>query len=245
MKKTIIYGSKGRMGEALLAALKNNIQMELFGAIGSQDNIDPLLPGADVVIDFTNEAGTATVVEKCLKARKVLVIGTTSLSNKVLDQISVAAKEIPIVFSPNFSVGINTLFWLTQKATEILGPEYDSEIIEMHHRFKKDAPSGTGQRLAEIIANVRDLDYSTDVHHGREGVIGERKSSEIGMHAVRAGDIVGDHTVLLATLGERLELTHRASNRETFARGALRAAKWACEHQKAGLYDMQDVLGLK
>ena len=139
---------------------------------------------------------------------------------------------------------MNTLFWLTRKATEILGPSFDLEVVEMHHRLKKDSPSGTAKRLAEILAEVRGLQYNEHVKHGRHGIVGERTNTEIGMHAVRGGDVVGDHTVIYAVNGERVELTHKASSRETFARGALRAAKWA-HGQKPGLYDMQDVLGLK
>jgi 4-hydroxy-tetrahydrodipicolinate reductase len=150
---------------------------------------------------------------------------------------------IPIVFSPNFSVGVNALFWLTRKAAEMLGPDFDLEIAETHHRLKKDAPSGTAKKLAEILCEVRKLDYAKNVAHGREGMIGERPAAEIGMHSIRGGDVVGDHTVTFAGRGERLELTHKASSRETFAAGALRAAKWAAG-RPAGLYSMEDVLGL-
>ncbi len=139
---------------------------------------------------------------------------------------------------------MNALFWLTRKAAEILGPDFDLEVVEMHHRLKKDAPSGTARRLAEILASARGLQYSTDVRHGREGIIGERGSREIGMHALRGGDVVGDHTVIFASQGERVELTHKASSRNTFARGAIRAAKWA-RSRPPGLYDMEDVLGLR
>ena len=155
-----------------------------------------------------------------------------------------ASASVPIVFAPNFSVGVNTLFWLTRKAAEILGPDFDLEVIEMHHRLKKDAPSGTAKRLAEILAEVRALQYNEHVRHGRHGIVGERTSTEIGMHALRGGDVVGDHTVIFATNGERVELTHKASSRETFARGALRAVKWARD-KAPGLYDMQDVLGFR
>ena len=152
--------------------------------------------------------------------------------------------RFPIVYAPNFSIGVNTLFWLTRKAAEILGPSFDLEVVEMHHRMKKDAPSGTAKRLAEILAEVRKLSYQQDTRHGRTGIVGERTANEIGMHAIRGGDVVGDHTVIFAKPGERVELTHKASSRDTFARGALRAAVWA--HGKPpGLYDMQDVLGLK
>jgi 4-hydroxy-tetrahydrodipicolinate reductase len=149
-----------------------------------------------------------------------------------------------MVVSSNFSTGVNTLFWLTRKAAEILGPAFDLEIVEMHHRQKRDAPSGTARTLSEILADVRQQQLESALRHGREGIVGERTSSEIGMHSVRGGDVVGDHTVIFAGNGERVELTHKASSRETFANGALRAAQWVAT-QKPGLYDMQDVLGLK
>ncbi len=173
-----------------------------------------------------------------------LVIGTTGHDDAQRAAIVAHAEQIPIVFAPNFSVGVNTLFWLSRKATDILGPDFDLEVIEMHHRHKKDAPSGTARRLAEILAEARDLAYADDVRHGREGMVGARTSTEIGMHSLRGGDVVGDHTVVFAADGERLELTHKASSRDTFANGGLRAARWATD-QSAGLYDMQDVLGLR
>ena len=148
------------------------------------------------------------------------------------------------MFAANFSVGVNTLFWLTRQAAQILGPDFDLEIVEVHHRLKKDAPSGTARRLAEILAEARGLDYDADARHGREGIVGARGSREIGVHAVRGGDVVGEHTVLFADVGERVELTHRASSRETFALGALRAAAWL-RGRPPGLYDMEDVLGLR
>jgi 4-hydroxy-tetrahydrodipicolinate reductase len=149
-----------------------------------------------------------------------------------------------MVMASNFSTGVNTLFWLTRKAAEILGPGYDLEIVEMHHRLKKDAPSGTAKSLAEILADVRQQQLAKVARHGRVGIVGERTTDEIGIHSIRGGDVVGDHTVIFSTLGERVELTHKASSRETFANGALRAALWVVQ-QKPGLYDMQDVLGLK
>jgi 4-hydroxy-tetrahydrodipicolinate reductase len=179
-----------------------------------------------------------------VEQRKTLVVGTTGHADAQIAAIPRAAQEIPIVYAPNFSVGVNTLFWLTRKAAEILGPGFDLEVVEMHHRLKKDAPSGTAKRLAEILAEARDLSYQTAARHGRSGIVGARTSDEIGMHALRGGDVVGDHTVVFAALGERVELTHKASSRDNFARGAVRAALWV--HGKpAGLYDMQDVLGLK
>ena len=149
-----------------------------------------------------------------------------------------------MVLSSNYSTGVNTLFWLTRKATEILGTDYDLEVLEMHHRLKKDAPSGTAKSLAEILADVRKQQLSKVARHGREGIVGERTAEEIGIHSIRGGDVVGDHTVVFATNGERVELTHKASSRDTFANGALRAAAWVVK-QKPGVYDMQDVLGLR
>ena len=148
------------------------------------------------------------------------------------------------MMASNFSTGVNTLFWVTRKAAEILGPNFDLEVIEMHHRTKKDAPSGTAMSLAQILAGVRKQQVAKVLRHGRQGITGERTMTEIGMHSLRGGDVVGDHTVVFAADGERLELTHKASSRDTFANGALRAALWVVK-QKAGLYDMQDVLGLK
>ena len=173
-------------------------------------------------------------------------MGTTGHTDEQLQLIQEASKSIPIVHAPNYSVGVNTLFWLTRRATEILGNDFDLEVIEMHHRHKKDSPSGTARRLAEILADVRDLSYDDDCKHGRFGDVGARTKTEIGVHALRGGDVVGDHTVVYANDGERVELTHKASSRETFSKGAVRAAKWIeCEGLKNGLFDMQDVLGLK
>jgi 4-hydroxy-tetrahydrodipicolinate reductase len=173
-----------------------------------------------------------------------MVIGTTGHSDQGRAQIADVQSQIPVVLASNFSTGVNTLFWLTRKAAEILGPGFDLEIVEMHHRLKRDAPSGTAKTLAEILASVRQEQLEKVLRHGREGIVGERTAAEIGMHSVRGGDVVGDHTVIFAGAGERVELTHKASSRETFANGALRAAQWVVR-QKPGLYDMQDVLGLK
>jgi len=244
MIRLLINGAKGRMGHALIAALQGDTEASVAAAIDQGDDFQAALADCDAVIDFSHHTLTADIARACAKAGKWLVIGTTGHTDKQVAAIREAAKTIPIVFAPNFSVGVNTLFWLTRKAAEILGPEFDLEVIEMHHRLKKDAPSGTAKRLAEILADVRGLQYNNDVRHGREGIVGERTRAEIGMHAVRGGDVVGDHTVIYANIGERVELTHKASSRDTFARGAIRAAKWA-QGQPAGLYDMQDVLNLK
>ena len=241
--KVVIYGSKGRMGKALLEAIATSDELELVGTIDEDEPLDSIA-SADALIDFSHAEATERALNQCINLGKIIVIGTTGHNNKIRSRIFEAAKSIPVIFSPNYSVGVNTLFWLTNKAAEILGPDYDAEVIEVHHRLKKDAPSGTARKLAEILAEVRNLDYDNDVLHGRHGMPGARTRDEIGVHAVRGGDVVGDHTVLLAAPGDRIELIHRASSRETFARGALRAALWARD-QAPGLYDMQDVLGLR
>jgi len=243
MIRLLIHGAKGRMGRALIACAAEDAGLTVSAGIDAGDDFAAALPGCDAVIDFSHAPATAGVAEACASAGKVLVIGTTGHSDADRARIAQAAKAVPIVCAPNFSVGVNTLFWLTRKAAEILGPDFDLEVVEMHHRLKKDAPSGTARRLAEILAGVRGLSYDADVRHGREGMPGERTRTEIGMHALRGGDVVGDHTVIFANTGERVELTHKASSRDTFSQGALRAAKWA-QGRAPGLYDMQDVLGL-
>jgi 4-hydroxy-tetrahydrodipicolinate reductase len=231
------------MGAALLAGAQADPALAIAAEIDLGDDFAAAVPGCDAVIDFTHPATLEAVLAGCLAHGKPLVIGTTGHSDAQVAAIRAAAARLPIVFAPNYSVGVNTLFWLTRRAAEILGPAFDLEVIEMHHRLKKDAPSGTAKRLAEILAEVRALSYHHDVRHGRHGLVGERTPTEIGLHALRGGDVVGDHTVVFANTGERVELTHKASSRDTFARGALRAAQWAAT-QKPGLYDMQAVLGL-
>ncbi len=244
MIRLLINGAKGRMGRTLVSCAAENPELAISAEIDEGDDFHAALAGCDAVIDFTHAPTTAAVAEACAAAGKALVIGTTGHTDEDRSRISACSKRIPIVFAPNFSVGVNTLFWLTKKAAEILGTGFDLEVVEMHHRLKKDSPSGTARRLAEILAEARGLCYEKDVLHGREGMVGERTETEIGMHAIRGGDVVGDHTVIFADTGERLELAHKASSRETFAKGALRAAKWAIS-KPAGLYDMQDVLGLR
>ncbi len=208
------------------------------------DDLAATLAASEVVVDFSGPTLTRDLLRACRELRKPLVIGTTGHSVAERAEITAAASEIAIVFAANFSVGVNTLFWLTRQAARILGPGFDLEIVEVHHRLKKDAPSGTARRLAEILAEERALSYEHDMRHGREGIVGARTTGEIGLHAVRGGDVIGEHTVLFADVGERLELVHRASSRETFAVGALRAAGWL-RGRPPGLYDMEDVLGLK
>jgi 4-hydroxy-tetrahydrodipicolinate reductase len=244
MTKIIITGAKGRMGQALVSCAKNFRDLKIAATIDQGDKLGAVVSKTDVVIDFSSHDATPSIVELCAKNKKAIVIGTTGHSEKEKAEIGKQKSEIPIVLASNFSTGVNTLFWLTRKAAEILGTDFDLEIVEMHHRLKKDAPSGTAKSLAEILAAVRKQQLEKVVRHGRVGIVGERTAAEIGIHSVRGGDVVGDHTVIFANAGERLELAHKASSRDTFANGALRAALWVVK-QKPGLYDMQDVLGLK
>jgi 4-hydroxy-tetrahydrodipicolinate reductase len=244
MTKIIITGSKGRMGQALVACAANHSELQIVGQIDQGDDLRSVIGQGDVVIDFSSHSATPAIAVLCAAHKKAMVVGTTGHSDEGKAQIANCQSQIPIVLSSNFSTGVNTLFWLTRKAAEILGPGFDVEIVEMHHRLKRDAPSGTAKTLAEILAAVRHQQFDKVARHGRAGIVGERTTEEIGMHSMRGGDVVGDHTVIFAGIGERVELTHKASSRETFANGALRAAQWVVK-QKPGLYDMQDVLGLK
>jgi 4-hydroxy-tetrahydrodipicolinate reductase len=244
MTRIIITGSKGRMGKALLGCAAHFPALQVAGQIDQGDDLRSVIDKGDAVIDFSSHSATLALATICAEHKKAMVIGTTGHSDETRSQISGLSAKIPIVLSSNYSTGVNTLFWLTRKAAEILGPGFDLEVIEMHHRMKKDAPSGTAQTLAEILAEVRRQQLDRVIRHGRSGIVGERTSEEIGMHSLRGGDVVGDHTVIFATPGERLELTHKAASRDTFANGALRAALWVAQ-QKPGLYSMQDVLGLK
>src|SRR3984957_11726468 len=218
MAKIIITGSKGRMGQALAACAKNFPDLKIVGQVDSGDDLNEVISKGDVVIDFSSHAATPEIVELCAKKKKAIVIGTTGHSEKERQAISKWKLAVPMVWASNFSTGVNTLFWLTRKAAEILGPAFDLEIVEMHHRLKKDAPSGTAKTLAEILADVRKLQLDEAARHGRTGIVGERTSSEIGIHSVRGGDVVGDHTIIFANAGERLESTHKASRRDTFAK---------------------------
>lgn len=244
MTKVLINGSKGRMGQALLACATRIPELAVGGAVDVGDDLDPLLPAIDVVIDFTLHHVTPGVARLCAEQGKALVVGTTGHHEEEKAVIREAAARIPIVWASNYSTGVNTLFWLTRQAARILGDSFDIEVVEMHHRLKKDAPSGTATTLLEILTEARQWSMREDLRHGRHGITGERTAREIGVHALRGGDVVGDHTVLFAANGERVELTHKASSRETFANGALRAAQWVIG-RPPGIYDMQDVLGLK
>jgi 4-hydroxy-tetrahydrodipicolinate reductase len=240
--RILINGSRGRMGQAVASAAR-----ELGVAVGAQtdvgDNLAAGVAACDVVIDFSSHQATRALLEAAVAQRRPVVLGTTGHSAEEKKELLALAAQIPCVWAGNFSVGVNLLFALTRRAAAVLGSDYDAELVEMHHRFKKDAPSGTAARLLEIILEERQLDRAA-LRHGREGITGERKPTEVGVHALRGGDVVGDHTVIFAALGERVELTHKASDRGIFARGAIRAAQWVVT-QPAGVYDMQDVLGLE
>ncbi len=232
------------MGQALIRCAESMEKVQVSAALDMGDSLGEHLPNADAVIDFTLHDATLEVVSTCAQAGVPVVIGTTGHKPEDRKAIEAFSASIPMVWASNFSTGVNTLFWLTRKAAEILGPDFDLEVIEMHHRHKQDAPSGTAATLVEILAEARNLDLASDQRHGRSGITGPRTAQEIGVHSLRGGDVVGDHTVVFAGAGERVELTHKASSRDTFANGALRAAAWV-HGQKPGLYDMQDVLGLK
>jgi 4-hydroxy-tetrahydrodipicolinate reductase len=244
MTKIIIAGAKGRMGTALLRCAESMPAITVAGRIDLGEDLGAVLDQADVVIDFTFHESTVPFARLCAARQKAIVIGTTGHTDAERKELIALASKVPMAWSANYSTGVNALFWLTQKAAEILGPDFNLEIVEMHHRLKKDAPSGTAATLAQILADARKQSLDRAARYGRHGVVGERAPEEIGVHSIRGGDVVGDHTVIFATEGERLELTHKASSRDTFAFGALRAAQWVVG-KKPGLYDMQHVLGLK
>ena len=232
------------MGQALIQAAAANPQVTVTATHDVGEDLDAAFQKAGCAIDFTVHTFTRQVVETALKHGTRLVIGTTGHTDEERALIQHAAQTLPIVFASNYSVGVNTLFWLTRQAARILTQDrFDIEVIEMHHKHKIDAPSGTARTLLEILNEETGTSYAADVAHGRVGNIGPRKPREIGMHTLRGGDVVGDHTVLFAADGERVELTHKASSRLTFASGAVRAALWL-QNQPAGLYNMQQVLGL-
>lgn len=242
--RILVTGCRGRMGAAVVACADADADTTPERQIDVGDPLAENLAACDAVIDFSFHGFTPELVSACAGAGKMLVIGTTGHTEDELAAIRVGSASLPICFAPNFSVGVNTLFWLTRKATGILGDDFDLEVVEMHHRMKIDSPSGTAKRLGQILAEVSGVLYDEDTRHGRIGEVGARTDREIGMHALRGGDVVGDHTVIFAGDGERVELTHKASNRNTFAKGAVRAAKWL-RGKAPGLYDMEDVLGLR
>lgn len=264
--KIVVAGSSGRMGQTLVEAIGRAADARLVGALelkgnrlvgtltGIQDGVSgavaisadfaKVIAEGDCLIDFTRPEGTLAHLEVCVAKGVRAVIGTTGFSVDERKLIEAAGKRIPIVFAPNMAVGVNATFKLAEVAAKILGDEFDVEIIEAHHRHKIDAPSGTALRLGEVVAGVLGRDLKAVAMHGRQGVTGERDAKTIGFHAIRGGDIVGEHTVIFAGEGERVEVTVRSQSRMTYALGALRACRFLMA-SGPGLYDMQDVLGLR
>ena len=259
MTGIIVIGAAGRMGTQIIASLGATQDVKLVGAIeavGSPalgketggvrmtDSLDKIMSQADVVIDFTSPTVTISNLEIVAKYGKSAVVGTTGHSAEQKKSIESLAKKIPIVMASNMSVGVNVMWKVIAEAAKALGPSFDIEVLEMHHHLKKDAPSGTTMTTAEVLAKATGRDLTKDAITHREGIIGERKPNEIGIQTLRGGDIVGDHTVYFAGNGEMLTVTHRATSRDTFAQGAIRAAEWVTG-KKPGLYSMADVLDLR
>jgi len=267
MIKVLVAGAGGRMGGRIIAALEGQEGIALGGAfekkghsavgqdagsvsgIGDKglvivDRLESIIDSGDVIIDFTDPEATLRHVELVAAQEKAMVIGTTGMEAGQKDELEKAARKIPVVFAPNTSVGVNLLFKVLSDVAPILGDAYDVEIVETHHRFKKDAPSGTARKMAEVVASSLGRDLEKVAVYGRSGMVGERKKDEIGIFSMRGGDVVGEHTVIFSGLGDRVEFTHRAHSRDTFAQGAVRAARWVAG-RVPGLYDMMDVLGLK
>jgi len=256
--KLAIAGAGGRMGQALVEAVLADRELQLAAALDAAGSpalgrsAGPVKVGADLavlaavdaLVDFTRPEGTLAHLEACLKHGKSMVIGTTGFSETQKARLAEGGKRIAIVLSPNFAIGVNVVFRLAQTAARALGDAYDVEIVEAHHRHKVDAPSGTALKLGELVAKALGRDLGQVATHGREGDTGERPAKAIGFHAIRGGDIVGEHTVIFAGAGERVEVAVRSQSRMTYAAGALRAAKWL-QGRAPGLYDMFDVLGLK
>ncbi|MCK5916252.1 MAG: 4-hydroxy-tetrahydrodipicolinate reductase [Deltaproteobacteria bacterium] len=268
MRSIVIAGAAGRMGKRLVDLVNAQAGAQVVGALEYSEHpflgrdagevagigrLEVPLVGSfseldgnkvEVMIDFTAPQATLANLEWAQAESVAMVIGTTGMTVAERQQLAIAAEKIPVVFAPNMSVGVNVLFKIAAEVAAILGEDFDVEILEAHHRLKKDAPSGTAVRLGEVVAEALGRDYQKDAVFTRQGFTGERTQREIGMQTLRAGDIVGEHTVMFGGMGERLELIHRAHSRDNFAAGAVRAALWL-EGRKPGLYDMQDVLGLK
>jgi len=264
--KIAMVGAAGRMGRSIISLIAEDKHCELKGAlehpscslIGMDagevagcgkngveitDDIEKAFAGCDVFIDFTGAEPTMANLEKYEKAGVPAIIASTGMTSDQTKQLEKLAEKIPVVFSPNMSVGVNLTFKILEMVTQAIGEDWDIEIIEAHHRMKKDAPSGTAMKMGEVIANVLGRDIEKDGAYSRHGLIGERTDREIGMQTIRAGDIVGEHTAMFCTNGERIEITHRAHTRDMFAKGAIAAAKWLKDKDK-GFYNMFDVLGL-
>ncbi len=239
--KILLNGSLGRMGQAIQSVAKEN-EVEIIYALDKDIPFPEKLEGVNVFIDFSLHEATLQLAQEAAKYGIPLLIGTTGHTSEERNVITALSDKIPIVWAGNYSVGVNLLFYLVDKAARILGDNFHPEVLELHHRHKIDAPSGTAERLLELICQGRGWEADS-IRHGRSGITGERPDQQIGSHAIRGGDIVGEHTVFFCGPGERIELTHRATDRKIFAHGALRAAKWVVG-KPAGLYNMEDVLGL-
>lgn len=262
--KLIVSGAGGRMGSRILALASQDSDFELVGALESKNypdlgkelclgqggklsicsDLSAMITRADVLIDFTQPDATMEHVKEAVRAKGALVIGTTGLSKAQMAELEEASRKVAIVQAPNMSVGMNVVFKLAELLGSQLDASYDAEIVETHHRFKNDAPSGSGLEIARRVAQGRKVSLDEAVTYGRKGFTGERKKGTIGIHAIRGGDVVGDHTLSFLAQGELIEVTHRATSRDSFAYGALRAAKFV-SHKHSGLFNMQDVLGLK
>ena len=257
--RVVVAGAGGKMGQTLIEAVLADKSLQLAAALDAKgspavgrnlggvkvgSDIGKAVGAGDVLVDFTRPEGAVGHLEACARLGKSIVIGTTGFPEPLRKAILQAGRRIPIAMSPNFAIGVNAVFKLAEVAARILGDDYDVEIIEAHHRQKVDAPSGTALKLGEIIASSLKRDLKKEAIYGREGDTGARPARQIGFHAIRGGDIVGEHTVVFASAGERVEVTVRSQSRMTYALGALRAAKFL-RGKRAGLYDMNDVLGLK
>lgn len=241
--KVAILGAAGRMGRMLCALAEANPELELVARVDVADGFDTAWPDdTEAVVDFTFHTAVPANVEKAAATGVAYVIGTTGLSADEQARVDACAQKIPIVQAANYSLGVNLLLALVRKAAAVLGTDYDIEVVEMHHRHKKDAPSGTALMLARAAAAGRQVELDDVACYGRHGIVGERPEGQIALHALRGGSVVGDHTVMFAGDVERVEITHKAQGREAFAAGALRAAQWAAG-RAPGRYDMRDVLG--
>tara|TARA_B110000037_G_scaffold20896_1_gene22824 strand:- start:994 stop:1725 length:732 start_codon:yes stop_codon:yes gene_type:complete len=243
MTRVAINGSKGKMGQTLVEAVNLNTNASLGAALDKGDNLNDSLQDFDVLIDFSRPEASLNAISICKNSGKAMVIGTTGFSDEELEVINQAATQIPIVFAPNMSVGVNLTLKLLETSAKVIGHDSSIEIIETHHRYKVDSPSGTALKMGEVVANELGRDLADCAIYGREGIDEPRDLNTIGFSSIRGGDVVGDHTVTFFMDGERVEITHKASSRMIYANGAVRAANWL--HEKpSGLYSMQDVLEL-
>ena len=243
MTRIAINGSKGKMGQALIEAINSSSQSDFGAGFDKGDNLIGSISNFEVLIDFSRPEASLNALAVCKDAGKAMVIGTTGFTDSELELIGQASKEIPIVFAPNMSVGVNLTLKILETSAKVIGPDSSIEIIEAHHRYKVDSPSGTALKMGEVVANALGRDLSECAVYGREGIEEPRDMNTIGFSSIRGGDVVGEHTVAFFMDGERVEITHKASSRMIYANGAVRAANWLSD-KPSGLYSMQDVLEL-